>query len=80
MSKLAIITGICGQDGPFLAQFLLDKGYHVVGTTRSVTNNNEAGLQFLGIRSEIELIEIKDFSVDSLRKIINIHKPRRFTT
>jgi GDPmannose 4,6-dehydratase len=75
VSKSAIITGICGQDGPFLAQFLLDKGYHVVGTTRSVINNNEAGLQFLGIRSEIELIEIKDFSVDSLRKIINIHKP-----
>jgi GDPmannose 4,6-dehydratase len=75
VSKSAIIAGICGQDGPFLAQFLLDNGYHVVGTTRSVLNTNEAGLQFLGIRSEIELIEIKDFSVDSLRKIINIHKP-----
>ena len=75
MSKLVIITGICGQDGPFLAQFLLEKGYHVVGTTRSVVNTNEAGLQFLGIRSEVELIEINDFSVDSLRKIINTHKP-----
>jgi GDPmannose 4,6-dehydratase len=33
------------------------------------------GLQFLGIRSEVELIEINDFSVDTLQKVINIHKP-----
>ena len=75
MSKLAIITGICGQDGPYLAQLLLEKGYHVVGTTRSFEHINDVGLQFLGIRSEVELIEINDFSVDILQKVINIHKP-----
>ena len=34
MSKIALITGITGQDGSFLAEFLLDKGYDVHGTIR----------------------------------------------
>lgn len=34
MSKRAIITGITGQDGSYLAELLLDKGYHVVGVVR----------------------------------------------
>ena len=34
MSKRAIITGITGQDGSYLAELLLSKGYEVVGTVR----------------------------------------------
>ena len=34
MNKVALITGITGQDGSFLAEFLLDKGYDVHGTIR----------------------------------------------
>jgi GDPmannose 4,6-dehydratase len=34
MSKRALITGITGQDGSYLAEFLLDKGYHVTGVVR----------------------------------------------
>lgn len=75
MSKTAIITGICGQDGPYLAQLLLNKGYKVVGTTRSLKNKNTQGLRFLGIANEIELIEINDFSVENLQKIINTNQP-----
>ena len=75
MSKTAIITGICGQDGPYLAQLLLGKGYKVVGTTRSLKNKNTQGLRFLGIANEVELIEINDFSVENLQKIINAHQP-----
>ena len=33
MSKVALITGINGQDGSYLAEFLLDKGYEVWGIT-----------------------------------------------
>ena len=40
--KTAIVTGISGQDGAYLAQLLLDKGYRVVGTYRRVTDG-EAG-------------------------------------
>jgi GDPmannose 4,6-dehydratase len=35
MTKTALITGISGQDGAYLARFLLDKGYEVSGTYRS---------------------------------------------
>ena len=34
MGKIALITGIGGQDGSYLADFLLDKGYHVIGMKR----------------------------------------------
>ena len=34
MRKVALITGITGQDGSFLAEFLLEKGYDVHGTIR----------------------------------------------
>lgn len=34
MSKVALITGITGQDGSYLAEFLLEKGYKVHGITR----------------------------------------------
>jgi GDPmannose 4,6-dehydratase len=75
VSKTAIITGICGQDGPYLAQLLLAMGYNVVGTTRSIENSNTQGLRFLGIQKEVLLIEIKDFSVENLQKIIKTHQP-----
>lgn len=75
MSKTAIITGICGQDGPYLAQLLLRKGYKVVGTTRSLKNKNSQGLRFLGIENEVELIEINDFSVENLHEIIKTYQP-----
>lgn len=75
MSKTALITGICGQDGPYLAQLLLGKGYNIVGTTRSLKNKNTQGLRFLGIENEVDLIEINDFSVKNLQKIIRRHKP-----
>jgi len=75
VSKPAIITGICGQDGPYLAQLLLNKGYSVVGTTRSIEKSNTQGLRFLGIENEVELIEIDDFTVENLQKIIKTHQP-----
>ena len=38
MRKVALITGITGQDGSFLAEFLLGKGYEVHGTIRRSLN------------------------------------------
>lgn len=47
--KKAIITGITGQDGPYLAQLLLDKGYTVFGTYRRTSSVNFWRIQELGI-------------------------------
>ena len=49
MTKAALITGISGQDGAYLAKFLLDKGYDVFGTYRRLSTPNFWRLQYLDI-------------------------------
>ena len=51
--KSAIIFGVSGQDGAYLAHFLLTKGYEVIGTTRSKSVRN---LYRLKNHQQLELI------------------------
>jgi GDPmannose 4,6-dehydratase len=53
--KTAIITGITGQDGAYLAQLLLDKGYTVYGTYRRTSSVNFWRMQDLGVQSHPNL-------------------------
>lgn len=55
--KTAIITGIAGQDGAYLAQLLLAKGYRIVGFTRSISHGAFSKLEYLGIREQVEIVE-----------------------
>ncbi len=59
MAKKAIITGITGQDGAYLAQHLLSEGYEVFGIHRrsSTAENTDIRLKWLGIIDHITLIE-----------------------
>lgn len=59
----ALICGVGGQDGAYLAKLLLDKGFDVVGTSRDSLTNRFDGLKSLGIDSEIEKtsMAINDF-------------------
>ncbi|CAG0991733.1 partial GDP-mannose 4,6-dehydratase, partial [Anaerolineae bacterium] len=52
--KTAFITGITGQDGSFLADLLLDKGYHVVGLARRSTNYDYPNIRHLIGRVTLE--------------------------
>ena len=45
--KIALITGITGQDGSYLAEFLLDKGYEVHGTIRRSSSFNTGRIEHL---------------------------------
>ena len=56
MSKIALITGITGQDGSYLAKFLLKKNYKVFGAYRRLSTPNFWRLYYLGIFDKIELI------------------------
>ena len=49
--KTALITGVSGQDGAYLSQLLLEKGYRVVGLVRRSSNADKAGerLRWLGL-------------------------------
>ena len=56
MSKCALITGITGQDGAYLAELLLNKGYRVIGAFRRTSTVNVTRLDALGISGDIELV------------------------
>jgi GDPmannose 4,6-dehydratase len=56
--KKAIITGITGQDGAYLAKLLLDKGYKVYGAQRRNTGKSYWRLDELGITSQIEFVDV----------------------
>lgn len=58
MNKIALIIGISGQDGSYLAKFLLKKGYEVWGTSRDAQGSNFNNLKLLGIYDQIKLISM----------------------
>lgn len=55
MSKKALITGITGQDGSYLAEFLLEKGYEVHGITRRASISNTARIDHLIAKDMVTL-------------------------
>lgn len=56
--KRALILGVAGQDGSYLAQHLLSLGYRVYGSSRDAQRGNWTSLERLGIRHRIQLISI----------------------
>ena len=75
MSKIAIVTGILGQDGPYLAEYLLKKDYRVYGMIRRYSNPNFENLNYLGITDSIEYIEGDLTDESSLNNIIKNIRP-----
>jgi len=71
MSKVALITGITGQDGSYLAELLLSKGYEVHGIVRRVALEDEIR-RFWRIRKILNDITLHSGSVDSYARIFNI--------
>lgn len=57
MAKKALVTGILGQDGPYLAQHLLSQGYKVYGMIRRYSNPNFENLEYLKLMNEIEYVD-----------------------
>lgn len=56
--KRALIVGINGQDGAYLAKFLLEKGYEVVGTSRDVTTSSFLNLKKLGVEAKVRKVSM----------------------
>lgn len=56
MKRTAFVTGMTGQDGPYLARFLLEQGYQVYGLLKRYSNPNLDNLRWLGIENEVELV------------------------
>jgi GDPmannose 4,6-dehydratase len=73
MAKRALITGITGQDGPYLAEFLLEKGYKVYGLTRRLSIPNTENIRDLV--DKIELLSGDLLDQGSLQDAIEESEP-----
>ncbi len=75
--KTALITGVTGQDGAYLTQLLLEKGYKVVGTYRRTSSVNFWRLAELGVASHanLALVEYDLTDLGSSIALVSRHKP-----
>ena len=73
--KKALITGITGQDGSYLAEFLLEKGYEVHGVTRRASISNTLPIDHLILENAIRLHDGDLSDSSSLIRIINLVQP-----
>jgi len=69
LPEKALITGITGQTGAYLARHLLQEGCEVHGTTRSV-DSKAWRLEYLGISNEVKLHALKDTTLEAVNAII----------
>jgi GDPmannose 4,6-dehydratase len=72
-----LITGITGQDGAYLSQFMLRKGYRVVGLLRRSASSDVIGerLRWLGILDDVELVDGNLVDLSSLIRLLQTYQP-----
>ena len=73
--KKALITGITGQDGAYLAQHLLKEGYEVYGAARRNSNYNTERLEILGVDKDVKIKEFELLEETNIRNVIESVKP-----
>lgn len=74
-ARRALICGVSGQDGAYLAKLLLEKGYAVTGTSRDAMSVSFANLCRLGIRDEIDTVSMAIGDMGSVLTTIRNTKP-----
>ena len=67
--RTALICGISGQDGAYLAQLLLDRGYRVVGSSRDAQMSGFGNLARLGLRDRVELVSM---AINDFRSVLQV--------
>lgn len=78
MSKTALITGITGQDGAYLAQLLLSKGYQVYGLLARRATTTTWRLSYLGILDRVTILEGDLMDVTSIIRAVETAQPEEF--
>lgn len=73
--KNALITGVTGQDGAYLAKYLLDKGYKVFGTYRRLSTPNFWRLLYLNVFDKLDLIPSDLSDAGSIGEALKISQP-----
>ena len=67
--KTALICGISGQDGAYLARLLLERGYAVVGASRDAQRASFSNLEKLGIQSRVSLLSV---ALNDFRSVLHV--------
>ncbi|MEN3141371.1 GDP-mannose 4,6-dehydratase [Ochrobactrum sp. WV_118_8] len=77
MTKRALVTGITGQDGAYLAAFLLEKGYEVFGLARrsSTSDVNLSRLDWLGVTKDVKIVDGNLLDLSGLIRTMRDTKP-----
>ncbi len=78
MNKTALVTGITGQDGAYLAKLLLDKGYEVFGGYRRTSELLKDKLEYLGIENDIRYVSFELLELSNIQNTIKKIKPDEF--
>ena len=74
-TKTALITGITGQDGSYLAKFLLDKNYTVYGTVRRGASEKFSRLEFLKIKDKVKFIDFDLLELSNIQQVVKDINP-----
>ena len=74
-TKRAIVTGITGQDGSYLAELLLDKGYNVVGLKRRTSTENHERIREIIDNPRFSLEEVEIADTGSVYSAVERHQP-----
>jgi GDPmannose 4,6-dehydratase len=75
VAKRALISGISGQDGAWLAQLLLDKGYEVFGSSRDAALSSFANLKALGIADKVTCLSMQQTDFRSILQVLGKVEP-----
>ncbi|HRF58443.1 MAG TPA: GDP-mannose 4,6-dehydratase [Fimbriimonadaceae bacterium] len=76
MGKTALVTGVTGQDGAYLAKLLLDKGYDkVLGACRRSASLNTWRMQELGIVDDIEIVSLELLELSNIVRVLEKYRP-----
>ena len=75
MNKKALITGISGQDGAYLSNFLLNKGYDVYGAVRRTSSINTGRLSELKVLDQINLVTMDLAEITNIQRVIEEVEP-----
>jgi GDPmannose 4,6-dehydratase len=68
--KTALIAGVTGQDGAYLAHYLLGLGYRVVGSSRDAQMADTSRLERLGVKGDVELVSLAPNDFRSVLKVV----------
>jgi GDPmannose 4,6-dehydratase len=75
MTKIALITGISGQDGAYLAKFLLEKGYRVIGGLRQSSRGALSRLQELQIANDVTFVDFDLAEITNIMRVVEKANP-----